>query len=55
MCKLKFPGANKISDIQGRTPLHLAAFANDAETVKVLLQHGANAETADNQVLAFSR
>ena len=36
--------------MQGRTPLHNAAFANDTEAVKILLRYGADATAVDSQV-----
>lgn len=36
--------------LQGRTPLHHAAYANDAETIKVMLRYGADAKALDSQV-----
>ena len=39
-----------VDDLQGRTPLHYAAFINDLETIKLLLHHGAKATAADYQV-----
>ncbi len=39
-----------VDDLQGRTPLHHAAFTNDLETIKLLLHHGVNASATDYQV-----
>ena len=36
--------------MQGRTPLHLAAFENDVKTLDVLLRYGADATARDTQV-----
>lgn len=35
---------------QGRMPLHHAAYANDVETIKVLLRFGADATARDHRV-----
>ncbi len=37
-------------DLQGRSPLHHAAFMKDLETIKLLLHHGAKATSTDYQV-----
>ena len=42
-------------DMQGRTPLHIATFENDAEIVKILLRHGASVKTEDHQVPCISK
>lgn len=36
--------------VQGRTPLHSAAFTNDTEAVRILLRYGADATAVYNQV-----
>ena len=36
--------------MQGRTPLHYAAFKIDVESIKMLLHFGANVNAVDNQV-----
>lgn len=40
-------------NMQGRTPLHHAAFQNETEAVKMLLCYGADATARDNQVCSF--
>lgn len=39
--------------LQGRTPLHHAAYANDAETIKVMLRYGADVKAVDIQVRCY--
>jgi len=39
-----------VDGLQGRTPLHHAAFTNDLESIKLMLHHGANATATDYQV-----
>lgn len=39
--------------MQGRTPLHLAAYENDSETVELLIRFGADATATDDQVCCF--
>lgn len=40
--------------VQGRTPLHHAAYNNDEEKIKVLLRFGADAKAVDHQVSPLS-
>lgn len=40
--------------VQGRTPLHNAALANDAAAIRILLRYGANTAAVDKQVHPLS-
>ncbi len=42
-----------VGGLQGRTPLHRAAYTNDLESIKLLLHHGADATATDYQVHCF--
>jgi len=44
-----------VDGLQGRTPLHRAAYTNDLESIKLLLHHGTDAIATDNQVHCFDK